>query len=216
MERHAPSLTVTPPRSTGRCAATGGELLPGEAYYATLVEGFDEDNAEGSDPTDDSRPDPPAEGRSQVGLGLARVDVSLDAWEGGYRPEGVFCYWKTTAPEPNAKRRLFVDDAVLMNLFRRLEGDELPRRRAFRFVLALILMRKRLLRYDRTVERDGDLYWTLTPKLDLSKGPMGKWDESEQFDVLDPGLAEGEIEGVTAELGQVLEGGGVGDEEVKR
>ncbi len=194
MEKFTPTPTYDLQRPTGRCAATGGELRPGEDYYATLNDPSAAEDGGGSG------------GDGGGGLGLSRVDVSLEAWEGGYRPRGVFCYWKTTVPEPTQKRRLFVDDAVLMNLLRRLEGDASPRRLAFRFVLALILMRKRLLRYDHTQRRGDDSWWLLTPKLDLSKGPMGKWDEGQSLEILDPHLTEAEIEGVTQELGQVLDG----------
>ena len=48
-------------------------------------------------------------------------------------------------------------------------------------------------------------YWKLTPKLDLSKGPLGKWNDEQQFEVLDPKLDESRIEEVTQQLGEILE-----------
>ncbi len=61
---------------------------------------------------------------------------------------GVFSHWKTTVPEPQRKPKLLVDDHVLVDLFSRLgEGLE-ARNIRFRFVLALLLMRKRILRYE--------------------------------------------------------------------
>ncbi len=174
-------------RPTGACAFTGRTLEPDEAYIATLVEDGDD---------------------------LRRVDISLEAWQRGQRPEPLFSYWRATVPKPDDKKKLFVDDEVLMNLLRRLADATQAQRVAFRFVLALILMRKKLVRYDRTerrlinnpageqVEQD---WWRLTPKLDLAKGPMGKWNEQETIEVLDPHLDEQQIRSVTEQLSEILQ-----------
>ena len=173
-------------RPTGTCAITGRTLEPDEAYIATLVE-------DGED--------------------LKRMDICAAAWDEGNRPDNVFSYWRAVVPQPNQKKKLFVDDEVLMNLLRRLEDATQPQRVAFRFVLALILMRKKLVRYDRTdrrlinnpageeVEQD---WWQLTPKLDLSKGPMGKWNDDEKIEVLDPHLDEQQTRNVTEQLSEIL------------
>jgi len=178
---NAPAYDVQ--RPTGRCAVTGRDLVPGEPYIAMLVE---------------------------EGQALRRVDVGLEAWQATQRPENLFCFWKTVAPEPNAKKKVFVDDEVLMNLLERLADADQPQRVAFRFVLALILMRKKLLRYDRTDKRpaaDGSdqEYWVMTPKLDLSKGPLGRWDEGRSFEVLDPHLDEEGVRAVTDQLSEILQ-----------
>src|SRR5207253_11002490 len=109
-------------RSTGRCTATDQPLEPGTLCMATLCER----------PGDE---------------GFDRRDFLLSAWEAGARPEGLFSYWKTIVPPPDAKPRLLVDDAVLVDLFERLASDERPQRVAFRFVLGLILMRKKQLKF---------------------------------------------------------------------
>lgn len=171
-------------RPTGRCAFTGRAFEPGEHYTATLVE---------------------------EGDGLRRVDVSAQAWGAGQRPEHLFSDWRATAVAPGEKKKVFVDDGVLMNLLHRLADAEQPQRVAFRFVLTLILMRKKLLRYDRTEKRAGDdgsqrEWWVLTPKADLSKGPMGRWDEGQSIHVLDPHLDEAGIRAVTEQLGEILQG----------
>jgi len=62
----------------------------------------------------------------------------------------MFSYWKTTVPAQEQKKKLLVDDAVLMDVFSRMEGKNEPQEIRFRFVLALILMRKRLLKYEST------------------------------------------------------------------
>jgi len=178
-------------RPTGQCAFTGRALEPAERYVATLVETEQED--------------------------LRRLDVSLEAWEAGQRPQGLFSYWKTVVPEAREEpKRLFVDDEVLMNLLHRLADATQPQRIAFRFVLALILMRKKLLRYDGTERRpaeeqkdreppDERPWWIMTPKLDLAKGPLGKWNEQERIHVLDPQLDEAGIREVTDQLSEILQ-----------
>ena len=180
-------------RPSGVCQASGRTLEPGEDCYSALV-------------------DIPAEQREAGDeLGMRRIDVSARAWNEGYRPTHLFSYWKTHVPEPNEKKKLFVDDAVLLNLLRRLEDATEPQRLAFRYVVALILMRKKLLRFDGTDKRaegeDGkrQTYWLFTPKLDVSKGHFGKWNEDETLAVLDPDLDESQIEQVTTQLGEILE-----------
>lgn len=175
-------------RFTGRCAFTGRPLEVGQTYVATLVED---------------------------GETFRRVDVSVAAWDEGRRPEQLFSFWKTVVPEPNAKKKLFVDDEVLFNLLQRLEDATQPQRLAFRFVLMLILLRKKLLRYDRTesrsaqgaegepaVEQD---WWVLTPKLDITKGPMSKWHDQARLHVLDPHLDDEGVRQVTEQLSDILQ-----------
>jgi len=183
---NAPAYDIE--RPTGQCAFTGKTIEPREAYIATLVEAEDES--------------------------LKRLDVSVEAWEDGKRPDGLFSYWKATVPVPEEKKKLFVDNEVLMNLLQRLADAEQADRQAFRFVLMLILMRKKLLRYDGTesraeegpegepIERD---WWLVTPKLDLSKGQLGKWDNDTKIEVLDPRLDEDGIREVTEQLSQILQ-----------
>ena len=182
---NAPAYNVD--RPTGQCAMTGKVFQPNDTYIATLIE---------------------------VGEDLQRVDVSTDAWEADQRPDDVFCYWKATVPEPTEKKKLFVDNEILLELLRRLADAEQPRRIAFRFVLCLILMRKTMLRYDRPVQRDADDaagqaavedWWVLTPKLDANRGPMSKWSDTETVEVLDPHLDEDGIREVTEQLSEILQ-----------
>lgn len=187
-------------RPTGVCAATGRELAPGETVYTALV-------------------DPPAEDRSEEQrkvndkgeLPMLRIDVSADAWEdNGFRPPFLFGFWRAEVPEPNEKKKLLVGDAAIQELLLSMEDATEDKQLAFRYVLALILLRKKLLRHDgidRREQEDGPVqdYWLFTPKLDIAKGHFGKWNEDGRFEVLDPHITEGEILGVTEQLGQVLE-----------
>lgn len=191
---NAPSYEI--PRASGVCASTGRELAPGEAYYAALVE-----------ISDAERQAAEQRGEAPNPLGVKRLDYSAAAWESGDRPgdEAVFCHWKSTVPQPEEKKKLFVDNAVLMNLLERLAEAAQEDKLAFRYVIALILMRKKLLRYDGAEKRSDGEWWMLTPKLDLSKGPLGKWHPDVTYRVLDPKLDEAKIEQVTVQLGQILE-----------
>lgn len=177
-------------RSSGRCAITGNPLTPGEPYIAALVE----DDPAATEAT-------AAEPAQDTG-GLRRVDVSLSAWEQGHRPQKLFSYWRSTVPHPQQKKKLFVDDEVLVNLLQRLADADEPQRLAFRFVLALILMRKKLLRYDTSENRTDEAgqrqeWWTMTLR--------GAGVADTPVELLNPQMNDEQIRQVTEQLGQILE-----------
>lgn len=162
-------------RPTGRCAHTGEPMAPGTPCIATLIERSGDE-------------------------GFERLDYSLAAWEEDVRPAGLFSYWKTTVPDPETKGRLLVDDQVLMDLFERLAEDERPQRVAFRFVLGLILMRKRLLRQvgraTRPEAQGGAMVWLVQPK--------GAAPGSPPLEVVDPALNDDDVRALTEQLGEIL------------
>ena len=199
-------------RLTGTCAFTGRTLEPGETYIATLVEVDEADTASADADAKQTADEPPSKAG---GLGLRRVDVSIEAWDEGKRPDRLFSYWKSTVPMPNEKKKMFVDDGVLMNLFLRLGDSDNDERLAFRFVLGLILMRKKMLRYDRTEMRDSATpddrkssgeWWIVTPKVDVTKGIFGKWDDDNPAEMFNPDLDEAQVQQVSEQLGEILEG----------
>lgn len=186
-------------RPTGVCAATGRELAPGETVYTALV-----------DPPAEDRPEDQRKPNESGELSMLRVDVSAEAWESGFRPPHLFGFWRAEVPEPNEKKKLLVGDAAIQELMLSMEDATENKQLAFRYVLALILLRKKLLRHDgidRREQEDGPVqdYWQFTPKLDIDKGHFGKWNPDAKFEVLDPHITEDEIVGVTEQLGQVLE-----------
>lgn len=161
-------------RSTGLCSATGQPLVPGSACIATLCER----------PHDE---------------GFDRKDFSLEAWEAGARPEGLYSYWKTTVPAPDAKPRLLVDDTVLMDLFERLASDERPQRIAFRFVLGLILMRKKLLTFaGRQTDESGES--SLERWLLSTRG-----ENPQTYEVINPNLSDDDVRDLIDQLSEVLQ-----------
>ncbi|MEX2217244.1 MAG: hypothetical protein WD749_00665 [Phycisphaerales bacterium] len=126
MTRLSPSYEIA--RATGVCAATGKKISPGDEFIAALVE---RDSGE--------------EG------GLERVDFSVAAWERGSRPKKplrLFGHWRTKMHPPGASRKVLIDDASLYDLFEQLEEAEEASRISFRFILALILIRKKVLKYE--------------------------------------------------------------------
>lgn len=163
-------------RSTGRCHASGRIIEPGDSYVATLCERIDDD-------------------------GFDRIDFSKEAWEKGARPDRLFSQWHTRMPEPNKKENPFVDDELLLNFFHRLEDEQQPIRIAFRFVIMLILLRKRLIKHIDTVKSDQEQavsVWKVRLK--------GDDPEATPIDVVDPALSDDQVREVSDQLGDILQG----------
>ncbi len=173
MSRFSQNPSYDVARATGCCAATGASIEPGSSYVATLCE------REGEE-------------------GFDRLDYSTQAWERGERPARLFSSWRTTMPEPGGKAKTLVDDEVLLNLFHRLADDQQPQRIAYRFVLALILLRKRLLKHDETKAQNGASVWMMRLKGDPVDAP--------KVEVVDPNLSEEQVREVSDQLGEILRG----------
>ena len=159
-------------RPTGVCAETGEPLEPGQACIATLCE----------------RPDDE---------GFDRCDFSIAAWEAGARPERLFSFWKTVIPSADQKQRVLVDDQVLTDLFERLADDERPQRVAFRFVLGLILLRKRELKFVGRSGTGEDERWLMTPRKSDPETPP--------LEVVNPHLSDDDVRELTDQLSEILQ-----------
>ncbi|HOB75310.1 MAG TPA: hypothetical protein PKG54_12395 [Phycisphaerae bacterium] len=154
-------------RATGRCALTGRTFEEGEAYYAVLF-------------------DTPA--------GLERRDYSLDAWTGP--PEGAFCHWRGRVPVREKKSAaLEIDQQMLTQLFVGLEDEQSESRQQFRFVLALLLMRKRVLRFEQAIRKGEQEYWQMRLLSDKSL-----------HQVLNPRLDDQQVSRLSAQLTALLSG----------
>jgi hypothetical protein len=158
-------------RSSRTCTRTGRVLEPDEVCVATLCE-------------------------NEAGQ-LERHDYALDAWSNDDRPKGFFSMWRTKVPPDDGPRRLFLDDEALLDLFTRLEGEERRDRQAFRYVLGLVLLRKRLLRFEGRRDSDKGQISLLRPRGQSNGPPM---------EVLDPGLSDKDIVAVHEQLGEILHG----------
>lgn len=80
--------------------------------------------------------------------GIERVDIAADAWRGP--PERTIAWWRSTMPEAEAKGPSLASPDVLLDVLERLEGDDVEA--ALRYLLALFLVRRRVL---RVVEQGG-------------------------------------------------------------
>jgi len=166
-------------KSSRTCAKTGRTLEPGELCIATLCE-----RDEGQ---------------------LERVDFALDAWSDEDRPKGFFSMWRTRVPSDDGPRRAFVDNEALLDLFSRLEGDARRERQAFRYVLGLVLLRKRLLKFEGRRDGEAGEVWLMRPR-GVRAGASGASDNGPPMEVIDPGMSETDIIAVNEQLGEILHG----------
>jgi hypothetical protein len=105
--------------STRRCSASGRELTPGEKVYSVLLD--------------------------EAGK-FVRKDFGVEAWQGP--PHNAFSFWVGRVSAGDKKRRPPIDDELLLDCFQRLDGRIETERVSFRFVLALLLMRRRRLKFE--------------------------------------------------------------------
>ena len=137
--------------------------------------------------------------------GLERVDVAAEHWD-AFDRSGLLAYWHTVMPRVEEKKKVFVDDEVLCTLFERLAEATEPAKVAFRFVLGLILMRKRLVVYDSTRHDPAP------PAQDGATEPPGPRDvwvvrmkgRTDLLDLVDPKLDESQMAEVSQQLGEIL------------
>ncbi len=170
-------------RTTGRCAESDAELEVGAPCVAALVRPL----------AGDERPDRPV---------LERLDFDPAVWESANPAQGLgdrlLCWWRTQVPDPSSKRQMFVDDETLVDLFERLaaESEQDPARQAFRFVLGLILLRRRKIRMvDRRREGDDEV-WVMKR--------VGGGDDAPLWPVVDPRLSEEDADAIAEQLSTIL------------
>lgn len=149
----------------GQCCGTGRAIEPGQEYFGALVE---------------------------TEQGFERRDYSVEYWE--KEKPAVFCFWKSRLADPDEKKELFVSDDMLMAFFERLANETDPEKVSFRFVLALVLMRKRRLKYDATRMDGARETWLLRVA-----------GEKDVVEVVNPHLDEEQIELLTSQIGQILQ-----------
>lgn len=107
-------------RASRHCAATGRELAEGETFYSLLV------------------PDK---------QGWQRLDYSVEGWPGP-PAEGALGWWKARMPSRESKRARMAPNDVLLEYFQELLQQ--PDEADAQYVLALLLVRRRVLRLEDT------------------------------------------------------------------
>jgi hypothetical protein len=147
-----------------RCAECSQELQPGQSIYSVL----------------------------QVNDGkLVRVDYHSACWIGP-PPEGIG-YWKSKVPLSERKRTMVVDDETLFALFTRLEGASDSDQLNLRYVIALLLMRRKRLKFDSVEQVDSVNYLVLNDA-----------QSKQHFRVVDPHLDDESITAVQQEIMRLL------------
>ena len=145
---------------TLRCARTGRELRPGERMWSVLL---------------------------LDGARFVRQDFAAEAWDAP--PPGAFAAWQGKVPPREKPRKPTIDDEVLVECLARLEDDPTPEKASFRYVLALLLMRRKRLRLE---EEAGGVLRLRCPKTGAT------------YLVPDPALSDGELEAAQDDVFRVL------------
>ena len=105
--------------------------------------------------------------------------------------------WQTRRPAAAAgKKAVAFDREAIYRFFQRLEEADTPEQRQLRFVLALLLWRKRVLKFTATLETDAGECWDF-------QAPA--WGETHR--VRRPALAEDQLERLSLQLDQLLSAG---------
>jgi hypothetical protein len=150
--------------NTRRCAATGRELAAGEKFFGVLLE---------------------------EGGKFVRHDYSVEGWPG--LPAGALAFWQGKVATGSAPKRLPIDDDLLLECFARLEGQEEPARLSFRYVLALLLVRRKRFKLEQVRQEGGREVLVLRcPRTGIRQT------------VIDPGLTDEEMESVQDDVFQAL------------
>lgn len=150
--------------NTRRCAVSGRELLPGEKFFSVLLE---------------------EEGK------LVRRDYAAESWQ--QPPEGTIAFWSGRVPAAEQGRKMRIDDDLLTDCLQRLEGQAEPAQVSFRYVVALLLMRRKRLRFEEAHTVAGQ------EVLKLRCARSGT-----EYQVINPRLTEEEMLAVQDEVFKVL------------
>lgn len=146
------------------CAATGRNLEPSESFVAVLLE----------------------EGDKYV-----RKDYAAAAWAGP--PEKYVAFWAGKVPPADRPRKPTFNDDLLLEWFQHLAGNPDPNRQNIRYVVALLLMRRKRLKFEDAKRQNGADVLVLR---DARNGT--------RHEIPDPRLSDAEIVAVQDEVFQAL------------
>ncbi len=154
-------------RRTRTCAGSGEPIPAGTVFYSALVEG------------DES---------------FERKDFLPDAWP-LVDKSAFFSYWKNKGGEDRAEKRQSVDYERLLAFFDTLDGAEDRQKKLFRYVLALILVRRRRLRLEGAARvPEGDKLTVYDRRTEKT------------LDILSPEASREELAAVQAKLNDLFDG----------
>jgi hypothetical protein len=146
------------------CAITGRELRPGERMFSVL--------------------------RDEAGQ-FVRTDYAADAWPGS--PVGTVAWWAGRVPDAGRPAKPSINDDLLVDCFEHLAGTTDPARQKFRYVVALLLMRRKRFRFEDAKKRED------AETLVVRDSRSGR-----RHEIADPQLTEPEMETVRDEVFRVL------------
>lgn len=147
------------------CAATGHELVPGTTVYSVLV---------------DDKGD------------LTRLDYAEDAWTGP--PPHSLGVWKCTVPQPAPAKSKLLDTEGLMRTFELMCETPLPAQEKLRYVMALLLIQKRRLKLEQSLQDGHKIVLQLIGS--MGEGP---------FEVVDQRLSDEEVDQLQNDLNAFLQ-----------
>lgn len=146
------------------CILSGREILPGEKYFAALL---DENG------------------------NFVRRDYAVESWQGP--PQGAIAFWQSKIPLEGATRKPVYNDSLLMDWFLHLANETEPSRQRIRYVVALLLMRRKRLKFE-DLRRDAGQDTML-----LRDAKSGS-----RYEIADLRLSETEIAAVQEEVFRAL------------
>jgi len=124
--------------------------------------------------------------------GFERRDYCASCWSGQEIAQA-FSHWRTTMPRREQPLSRRVNAQVVLDCFLKLEGEQERRKLCFRYVLGLMLLRKKRMRFGGVQRGEGGEELVL---FDAYSGA--------EYRVYDPGLNADEVAGVTEEVSKVL------------
>jgi hypothetical protein len=146
------------------CAATGRELRAGAKVFSVL--------------------------RDEAGQ-FVRKDYAADAWPGP--PIGAIAWWAGRIPEAGRPAKPTINDDLLVDCFEHLADTSEPGRLRFRYVVALLLMRRKRFRFE-DARKQGD-----RETLVVRDSKSGR-----RHETIDPQMTEPEMDAVRDEVFRVL------------
>lgn len=86
-----------------------------------------------------------------VGSDVQRADYSLQGWTGP--PEGAIGWWRSQVPDPRSNKISWAPSDVMLDYFTSIADD--ASKADVRYVLTLLMLRRRILRLDETEVEPG-------------------------------------------------------------
>ncbi len=122
------------------------------------------------------------------GAELRRYDYSTEAWKGP--PEGAVGWWKSQVPDKQSARAHWAPNDVLLNFFDELA--EQPERQDMRYVLALLLVRRRVMRVEeeRRDPQTGEVLVLYCPRRDATYEVSAVVPDAERVEQIQQELAK--------------------------